>query len=93
VQQLVADLQEPEANMPRIQLVDAIFKAVDLGVDGVQKVEERVRDLVDEAMDEDSDRSADLVRRWSAAGSNAVPPGGVFRTVTRSSGVATKSIS
>ncbi len=94
VQQLVADLRKPEPHARRSQLVDVILEVVELGVDGVEQIEIRVGDVVDTAGGTSTPTGAAFsCEGCRAAISNAVPPGAVFLTVTRRSGVATRSIS
>ena len=62
MQELVAELREPDARERRPELVDAVLEHVDLAVDRVEEVEVRVGDVVDQALDEDADRHARLGR-------------------------------
>ena len=52
VEELVPEIRESCPDLARRRRVDRVLELLDLGVDGVERLEERVRDLVDQSMDE-----------------------------------------
>jgi hypothetical protein len=89
VEELVAELGEPQPRVRGPLVVDVILERVDLSVRRVEQVEVGVRDVVDQALDEDPDPQPSSEAGRSTDASKAGPSWGVFRTVTSSSGVAT----
>ena len=91
---VVTQIAQPAADDAHRLRADHVLELVDLVVQGVDEVEEALRDQIDEVVDVHADvlvLAAGVLRRLRDR--TPARPGGVFEIVTKTSSVATKSIS